>query len=249
MPLIADCAFHKADEMTTAKIIIVTGTSRGIGLGLAQHYLGEGHFVCGCSRQAVDCNHQNYRHYELDVSNEQAVAEMVRDVLKKHGRIDALVNNAGIASMNHTLLSTQAVAQSIFATNFFGTFLFCREVAKAMMRAKAGRIVNFSTVATPLRLEGEALYAASKAAVESFTEVLARELGPTGITVNAIGPTPIPTDLIKKVPKSKIDALLARQAIQRLGAITDVVNAIDFFLSPRSDFITGQVIYLGGISR
>jgi 3-oxoacyl-[acyl-carrier protein] reductase len=159
-----------------------------------------------------------------------------------------LLNNAGIASMNHALLSTAATAQAIFATNFHGTFLFCREVAKTMVRQKAGRIVNFATVATPLRLEGESLYAASKAAVESFTQVLARELGPTGVTVNAVGPTPVPTDLIKSVPKAKMDALLARQAIRRFGAIDDVINVIDFFLSPHSGFITGQVIYLGGVN-
>ena len=103
-------------------------------------------------------------------------------------------------------------------------------------------------MATPLRLEGESLYAASKAAVVSFTEVLARELGPTGVTVNAVGPTPVPTDLIKSVPKAKMDALLARQAIQRFGRVEDVINVVDFFLAPGSDFVTGQVIYLGGVS-
>jgi 3-oxoacyl-[acyl-carrier protein] reductase len=168
--------------------------------------------------------------------------------MKLHGRIDGLLNNAGIASMNHALLSPGATAQAIFATNFHGTFLFCREVAKTMVRRKAGRIVNFATVATPLRLEGESLYAASKAAVESFTEVLARELGPTGVTINAIGPTPVPTDLIKSVPKAKMDALLARQAIRRFGSLDDVINVVDFFLDPRSDFVTGQVVYLGGVT-
>jgi 3-oxoacyl-[acyl-carrier protein] reductase len=150
--------------------------------------------------------------------------------------------------MNHALLSTASTARAIFATNFHGTFLFCREAAKVMVRQKIGRIVNFATVATPLRLEGESLYAASKAAVESFTQVLARELGPAGVTVNAVGPTPVPTDLIKNVPKAKMDALLARQAIARFGEIADVINAIDFFLNPRSSFITGQVLYLGGVT-
>lgn len=117
-----------------------------------------------------------------------------------------------------------------------------------MLRHKSGRIVNFATVATPLRLEGEAIYAASKAAVESFTQVLARELGQTGVTVNAVGPTPVPTDLIKSVPQEKMDALLARQAIRRFGTMKDIINVVDFFASPQSDFITGQVIYLGGVT-
>lgn len=234
--------------MTSPRVLLITGTSRGIGLGLAEHYLAKGDVVCGCSRAPASLQHPAYSHFELDVSNEQAVVAMVHETVHSHGKIDGLLNNAGIASMNHTLLSTAATAQAIFATNFQGTFLFCREVAKAMVRQKAGRIVNFATVATPLRLEGESLYAASKAAVESFTQVLARELGPTGVTVNAVGPTPLPTDLIKNVPKEKLEALLARQAVRRFGTLDDVVNVIDFFLSPQSSFITGQVIYLGGVN-
>jgi acyl-coenzyme A synthetase/AMP-(fatty) acid ligase len=120
--------------------------------------------------------------------------------------------------MNHMLLTPLSTMQSIFATNVFGTFLFCREAARLMSSAKVkGRIVNFATVATPLKLEGEAAYAASKAAVVSLTEVLARELAPLSITVNAVGPTPIETDLIRSVPKAKMDALIARQAVPAHG--------------------------------
>lgn len=236
--------------MKTARIIVITGTSRGLGRGLAEHFLAQGDMVCGCSRAGAAgvIEHPAYTHFEVDVADERAVVAMVRAVVRAHGRIDALINNAGIATMNHALLAPASTAQAIFATNFHGTFLFSREVAKAMVRQKSGRIVNFTTVATPLRLEGESLYAASKAAVESFTQVLARELGPAGVTVNALGPTPVPTDLVKNVPKEKMDALLARQAIRRFGAIDDVVNAVEFFLSPRSEFITGQVIYLGGVN-
>ena len=234
--------------MKPPRVILITGTSRGIGLALAEHYLAQGDLVCGCSRAPATFAHPSYSHCELDVADEKAVVAMVRGCARRHGRIDALVNNAGIASMNHALLSTAATARAIFATNFHGTFLFCREAAKVMVRAKQGRIVNFATVATPLRLEGESLYAASKAAVESFTQVLARELGPTGVTVNAVGPTPVPTDLIKNVPKAKMDALLARQAIPRFGAVADVINVVDFFLAPGSGFVTGQVVYLGGVT-
>ncbi len=235
--------------MKTPRVLLITGTSRGIGRGLAEHFLGRGDIVCGCSRGAATLKHRRYEHHALEVSDEAAVVAMVRAVVRRHGRIDALVNNAGIASMNHALLTPAATARDVLATNFHGTFLFCREVAKAMVRRKAGRIVNFSTVATPLRLEGEALYAASKAAVETFTEVLARELGGTGVTVNALGPTPVPTDLVRNVPKARLQALLARQAIRRFGTVDDIANVLEFFLSPRSDFITGQVLYLGGVNR
>ncbi len=233
--------------MTPPRIVVITGTSRGIGLGLAEHHLARGDLVCGCSRAPAALKHAGYSHHELDVADEAAVVAMVRAVVRHHGRIDVLLNNAGIASMNHALLSPAATARAIFATNFHGTFLCCRETAKAMVRRKAGRIVNFTTVATPLQLEGESLYAASKAAVESFTRILARELGSTGVTVNAIGPTPVPTDLIKSVPKAKMDALLARQAIRRFGTLGDITNVVEFFLSPSSDFVTGQVVYLGGV--
>lgn len=234
--------------MKAKRVIVITGTSRGIGRGLAEHFLAAGDTVCGCSRAASAIRHKRYGHHLLDVSDEKAVVAMVREVVTKHGRIDGLLNNAGIAAMNHALLTPDATARQIFATNFHGTFLFCREVAKAMVRAKSGRIVNFTTVATPLRLEGEALYAASKAAVESFTQVLARELGPTGVTVNAIGPTPVPTDLIKHVPAAKMDALLTRQAIRRFGTVADIAHVAEFFLAPKSAFVTGQVVYLGGVT-
>jgi 3-oxoacyl-[acyl-carrier protein] reductase len=108
--------------------------------------------------------------------------------------------------------------------------------------------VNFTTVAHPLNLEGEAVYAASKSAVESLTRIMARELAELRITVNAVGPTPVLTDLIKGVSSKKMDALLARQAIPRYGKAADVINAVDFFLRPESDFITGQVLYLGGVT-
>ena len=98
------------------------------------------------------------------------------------------------------------------------------------------------------QLDGESVYASSKAAVGTLTEILAKELGSFGITVNAIGPTPIDTDLIRAVPKEKINDLLLKQSIQRMGTVDDVINVIDFFLSDRSSFITGQKIYLGGVS-
>jgi 3-oxoacyl-[acyl-carrier protein] reductase len=96
-------------------------------------------------------------------------------------------------------------------------------------------------------LEGEAIYAASKAAIVSLTEVLARELAEFGVTVNAVGPTPVQTDLIRSVSKEKINRLLARQAIHRFGTFEDIANVIDFYLRKESEFITGQNIYLGGV--
>jgi len=230
------------------KVMLITGTRKGIGRHLAERYAAQGWHVVGVSRGKADWKADGYEHHELDVADEKAVKQLFLGVRKAHGRLDALINNAGIASMNHMLLTPLSTMQSIFATNVFGTFLFCREAARLMSSAKVrGRIVNFATVATPLKLEGEAAYAASKAAVVSLTEVLARELAPLSITVNAVGPTPIETDLIRSVPKAKMDALIARQAVPRMGTMDDVKNVIDFFLREESDFITGQVVYLGGV--
>ena len=230
------------------KTIVITGTRKGIGKSLAEHYLAEGWQVAGCSRGESSIAHANYRHFALDVSDEAAVVKMARALKKEFGGVDALLNNAGIASMNHALLTPVETVNRILSTNVVGTFLFCREMAKLMRGSKSGRIVNFTTVAHPLNLEGEAIYAASKAAVESLTRILAREFAELGITINAVGPTPIKTDLIRGVPEEKMNALIQRQAIRRLGEVRDVINAIDFYLRPESDFITGQVLYLGGVT-
>ena len=230
------------------KTIVITGTRKGIGKEMAEHYLAEGWQVVGCSRGEGSIEHANYQHFSLDVSDEDAVITMARTIKASHGKIDALLNNAGIASMNHALLTPASTVNRILQTNVVGTFLFCREMSKLMRRTNNGRIINFTTVAHPLNLEGEAIYAASKAAVESLTRILARELAELKITVNAIGPTPIETDLIRGVPQEKMDALLARQALGRMGKVRDVINAVDFYLREESDFITGQILYLGGIN-
>lgn len=172
---------------------------------------------------------------------------MFAEITRTYGRLDVLINNAGVASMNHILLTPLKVARNIMETNFIGTFLLCREAARLMKRHGFGRIVNLASVAVPLKLEGEAVYAASKAAVISFTQIIAKELATFGITVNAVGPTPIQTDLIKGVPQEKIEMLVRSQAIQRPGELRDVANVIDFFIQPESDFITGQVVFLGGV--
>ena len=228
-------------------ITLITGSSKGIGKYLAEHYVGKGHRVIGCSRQMPEWKLNNYEHFTLSVYEEDDVKKVLSVVRKKYGRLDNLINNAGIASMNHSMLTPTETVHNVLSTNLVGTFLFCREAAKIMKKNKYGRIVNFSSVAVPLKLEGESVYAASKAAIVMLTQTLAKELADFGITINAIGPTPVKTDLIRSIPQEKIDDLIQRQAIKRFGEFSDVSNVIDFFLQPESDFVTGQVIYLGGV--
>ena len=229
------------------KVTLITGTSKGIGRFLAEHYIQKGHQVIGCSRRNPDWELEGYHHVIADVAKESSIVELFSFVRKQFGVLDNTINNAGIAAMNHSLLTPMSTIESVLQTNVAGTFLICRESAKLMKKNKRGRILNFSSVAVPLKVEGEAIYAASKAAVISLTEILAKEFAPFGITVNAIGPSPIETDLIRGVPKSKIDELIQKQAIKRLGKFEDVSNVVDFFLRGESSYISGQSIFLGGV--
>lgn len=228
--------------------IIITGSRKGIGRFLTEYYLEKGYHVIGCSRNDSDLVHSNYTHYNVDISNEQDVQNMVNNIRKNKYQINILINNAGIASMNHSLFTPTITALNVINTNFIGTFIMCREISRLMRNVDNARIINFSTIAKPLNLEGESVYASSKSAVETFTKILAKELSNFNITVNAIAPTPIKTDLIEKVPIEKINKILESQTIKRFGTFEDVSNIIDFFIKPESNFITGQILYLGGIS-
>ena len=227
-----------------AKIAVITGASSGISKETTLALLNNGYKVYGISRTITDIEHSEFVWIEADFHETASFSKIGISIFEDH--IDALINNAGSAAMNHAILTPASVMESLVRTNYLGTFLCCREAARLMQKT-GGRIVNFTTVAVALSLEGEAAYAASKGAVETLTRVLAREFAAYGITVNAVGPTPVATDLIAKVPAEKIQRIVERQAIHRIGTCEDVINVMDFFLSPASSFVTGQVLYLGGV--
>ena len=229
-------------------VILITGTTKGIGNYLANHYLqDDNNFVIGFARSDSTIVNSNYIHYQLDIADEPSVTKVCKDVYRKFKKIDVLINNAGVASMNHSMMTPGATVQKLINTNYLGTFLMCREVSKLMSVNKYGRIINFSSVAVPMNLEGELAYASSKAAVETLTRIFAKELADYGITCNCVGPTPIDTDLIKNVSTEKIDKLIKQQAIQKKAVFEDVSNVVEFFASKNSSMITGQIIYLGGV--
>ncbi len=229
------------------QVVLVTGSRKGIGRHLAEHFVRQGALVEGCSRRPSEWDSDGYTHHCVDVTDEEAVRGMIRSIRQRHGRLDVVINNAGIASLNHSLLTPVPTFADIVSTNLLGTFVVSRESAKLMRRRSFGRIINFSTVAVPLRLEGESAYVASKDAVVALTQVMARELAEFGVTCNVVGPTPIDTDLIRSVPQEKIDQIVDRLAVKRLGRFADVVNIIEFFARPESEYITGQVLYMGGV--
>lgn len=233
--------------MTTERVIVITGTRKGIGRELAETFCERGWITYGCSRRETDLRHERYAHVTLDVADEPAVKRMFSAIRREHGRLDALVNNAGAASMNLAQTTPVGALERILRTNVVGTFLFSREASKLMRLNGGGRIVNFSTIAVPLRLEGESAYVASKAAAEALTAVLAREWARYGITINTVGPPPIATDLLRGVPPENLKSrVLDRLALPRFGHVADVTHAIEFFLSDEAGMVTGQTIYFGG---
>ncbi len=221
-------------------VTLITGTSRGIGKHLAERLLLFGHTVYGISRSEATIDHPRYGHSVGDIAD----ADFVRATVGCIGKVDWLINNAGIASMNHTMLTPIETVRRIFETNVFGPYLLAQEA----VRKKCRRIVNLSSIAVPLDLEGESAYAASKAAIESLTRIWAKEFSSFGCTVNAVGPGPVVTDLIKNVPSEKLKKLLLKTASGHCNEFKDIDNVIGFFLNDLSGMVTGQTIYLGGVS-
>jgi 3-oxoacyl-[acyl-carrier protein] reductase len=230
-------------------ITLITGTRTGIGKSLAQHFLARGHQVVGCSRRASTIDHPRYVHHQADLTDVKAIKSMCRAIRAEHGRLDAVVNNAGVASMNHFMMTPDESARRMFDVNFFAVLNCCRETVKLLQKSEepAPAILNVSTVAVPWALEGQLLYSASKAATEQLTRVMSKELAEFSIRVNGIGLPSIDTILTRTVPTEKIDALIQRQTVRRMCTVDDIVGPVEFLLSRESAFITGETLFLGGV--
>lgn len=163
--------------------------------------------------------------------------------------IEVLINNAGLAAMSPTLLTDPQQFKKIFEVNFFAPFFLIQQLSRGMIRKKSGRIINFSTVLNSYNYSGHMAYALSKNALEVLTVQLSNEIATYGLTLNAIGITLLDTDMTKNMSQDKKDDFLAQQPISRKGSVKDIIHLCDFYIHPQSSFISGQVVYLGGVPR
>jgi 3-oxoacyl-[acyl-carrier protein] reductase len=221
---------------------LITGTSQGLGRALAERLLADGWVVHGFARGAQTLAHANFHGHSVDVTDEANVRSAVT-AISAAGRIDLLVNNAGAASMNALLLTPGETAERLMRVNYLGAFHCLQAVGKVMVRQRSGLILNLTTVAVPLMLEGEAAYVASKAAVEALTRVAAAELAPQGVRVLAAGFGPVDTALTRAVPRGKL-----AEINQRIGRPvgTTLPQAVDFLVALIGDASvpSGSVRYL-----
>jgi 3-oxoacyl-[acyl-carrier protein] reductase len=232
--------------VTERPVMLVTGSSRGIGLGIAKHFVSAGYDVHGCSRGSTEWESEWYQHTVLDVSDEQSVTRWVRQARSRWKRIDALVCNAAFAPATHPLsLTNTDIWQQVLRTNIDGTFFACREVARTMTAQRSGRIVTLSSMAAALHIEGTAAYAASKSAIVEMTKVLARELAPAGVTCNVVGVSVVMTDTVTALGQAVTERALERLTFKRPLEVEEVCHVVEFFCSPASSAVTGQVLQLG----
>lgn len=229
-------------------VTLITGTSKGIGKALKEYYISQNHFVIGCSRTEVEDIEGCYKHFIVDICNEQEILEMFKAIKKEYKRLDNLINNAGIIATNLAMITPIDMLDKVINTNYRASFIFCTESAKLMKKNKYGRIVNFSSILVPMRQMGELVYSSSKSAVEMMSMVLAKEIAHYGITVNVIAPSLSETEMVKDLSSEQKEQIFDKLAIKQYSSFDDIINVIDFYLSPKSTMVTGQKIYLGGIS-
>jgi len=235
---------------------LVTGASRGLGKAIALRLSDMG------SKVAINYLSQETKAKDVmssiisqggeaiaapaDVRDSEQVKNMIRQVTDKWGQIDILINNAGITRDNLLLRMSDEAWDSVIDTNMRGAYLCSKFALRSMMNQGWGRIVNIASVAGLSGNVGQSNYAASKGGLIAFTKSLARELGPRNITVNAVAPGFIITEMTDKLPPESKESVLSQVSLQRLGTPEDIADAVAFLSSNRASYITGQVINVDG---
>lgn len=230
--------------MTSDSVLVVTGTSRGMGLGIARYFLSKGAVVIGCSRSQSTIDHSNYHHYQVDVCDEMQVRAWVRQVKKDFERVDVVVSNVGLVKLGALTGGTSLEMFKQFIDSILvSTFLVCREFSKLMVMQKYGRLINITSIMSELHAPGTCAYASAKKAVVEFSKVLASEVVDYGITCNVISPSLIKTDASAAFGEEWEKNMLAMQTLKTPIDPEQICHLIEFFASPKSDIVTGQVLH------
>ncbi len=234
-------------------IALVTGAGRGIGRAIAEKLAAHGATVicadvmdCDETVGAITTGGGRAEGLVLNVTDGEGAEAAVRSVTEKHGRVDILINNAGVTRDQLLIRMKPEDWRTVLEINLDGVFNVTQPVAKVMMRQRAGRIVNIASVVGLMGNAGQSNYAASKAGLIGMTKSLAREMGPRGVTVNAIAPGFIKTPMTDKLNDNQREALLQNLAIRRLGEPEDIAEAVAFLVGPGASYITGTVINVSG---
>jgi 3-oxoacyl-[acyl-carrier protein] reductase len=236
------------------RVALVTGASRGIGRAIAERLAADGATVVAAARgeHAQDTaagivgRGGRAEAVAMDVTDDAAVQAAVSGIIERHGRIDVLVNNAGITRDQLMLRMKRDDWDAVIATNLTAAYTCVQGVLKGMVRQRAGRIVNITSVVGQAGNAGQANYAASKAGLIGFTKALALEVASRGITVNAVAPGLIETDMTNALSAGTHDEWAARIPLKRLGSAADVASAVAFLASDEAAYITGQVLAVNG---
>lgn len=237
------------------RVALVTGGARGIGRAICEKLASEGAKIAMvdimldvAEKTAAEFNAQGYEAMavQANVAIPADADKAVAAVVEKFGKLDILVNNAGITKDTLMLKMTEQEWDAVLAVNLKGTFNFTKAATKVMMRARYGKIVNIASVVGRMGNVGQANYSASKAGVIALTKTTAREFGSRNITANAIAPGYIQTDMTDKLPQAARDAFLVNIPLKRAGQPADVANAVCFFCSDESAYVTGQVMNVCG---
>ena len=242
--------------MLEGKVALVTGASRGIGKAIAIALAKKGATVIvnyGGSAQAaretveeIESLGGTAQELQCDVADYEACGEMIKTVIEKYGRLDVLVNNAGITRDSLILRMSEADYDAVMSVNLKGAFNTIRHASKAFLKQRSGKIINVSSVSALLGNPGQANYAASKAGLIGLTRSVARELASRGICVNAIAPGLIASDMTEQMPEKAKEELLGRIPLGRIGSPEDVASVAAFLADPASDYVTGQVLCVDG---